>query len=144
MIKYFLIFSIFLFFPNCGIIKSGSWDDDEKNWNRVFNENTPKDIKIIHSYYSCGPYFILYEGSYIFQIKASDNYLKELINDPFLRKSDITDNVNLLARFGSVNREWFPKKELSHYDVWIAKEGNSNYMVYIDKHSNLIFISDTM
>ena len=56
-----------------GCHRSGTWNDNPKNWERAFGQKPPKDLKIVHSQYWRSPHFTL-EFEYFFEFAPSDTF----------------------------------------------------------------------
>ena len=68
-----------------GCHRSGTWNDNPKNWERAFGQKPPKDLKIVHSQYWRSPHFTL-EFEYFFEFAPSDTFRKEFTAYPRLQK----------------------------------------------------------
>ena len=138
-VKYFIGLSILISsLFSCGYFMSGTWQDDNENWNRVYHYDLPDSVEIIHSFYWRSAHWTL-EQEYFFQLK----YDEEIINS-FLSKGGMKlheDNIEPLLRYFNDKPSWFAPLDNDRYDIFI-EEGLGNFKLFVDKDKNYIFWSD--
>ena len=49
MTRLLLLMIISSSLSSCGYFNSGTWEDDPETWNKVFGEEVPSEVEIIHS-----------------------------------------------------------------------------------------------
>jgi len=126
----------------CGYVMSGTWDDDPKNWGRVFQSTKPSDVRLIHSRYWRSAHWS-YEFQYFFEIAPNAALKQQLFAANKLRLV-VGDEADA-ARANRVHDapSWFAPRSLESYEVWIsADEPGRNFTLLIDKTSGHMFLTD--
>ena len=95
---------------------AGTWHDDPENWNRAFEEDLPKDLSMVHSYYWESNHFT-HEYIYFFEVKASNQWV-----DEFLKKRKVVQVSPEKARRFEIlydeTPDWFVPGSVGNYNVW--------------------------
>jgi hypothetical protein len=120
-----------------GILNSGTWQDDPKNWYRAFREEQPSQVKVVHSKYWRSNHFTL-EFMYYFEVEATPEW-----RDSFLMKKGLAlVSPSFAGSFRAYNSsddtpDWFAPDPVSLYDVW-DKDGYHG-SVWINKTNGHLF-----
>lgn len=141
MNRNFLLAVFLILLSGCG--DSGTWQDDEQNWMRAFQQEQPKDVTVVHSWY-CRTAHFTHESQYFFQLAASDK-LRQSFGNPARVLVVSTDDKNaqealLLALYQ--RPAWFAPKPVSAYEILQGKPPNENYFILIERETGSIFITD--
>lgn len=138
----FLLFCVLLVFVSgCG--QSGTWKDDAANWKRAFEQEQPKEIKVIHSWH-CRTQHFTHESQYFFEI-APDEKLHKSFSDPgrvVEVTSDNKDDQDALQLALYEKPSWFAPKTSESYTIYQGKRPLENYFFFLDRDSGAIFITD--
>lgn len=126
-----------LFLAGCH--ESGKWQDDSKNYQRIFGEPKPKDLTVVHSQFWRSPHWS-YEFEYFVQVKRNDDFRRRLFEHNKLQRPN---DGNRLTDFFQEKPAWFIPKPLEQYEIWIySDETGSNFRIFIDRDTGDIFLSD--
>jgi len=137
---------------SCG----GTWEDDPKNWRRIFGEKQPLDVEIVHSRYWLSPHWT-HEFSFHLHLKANERYEKELKERYNMvrgtrpgprRWADGPEVVwngedNDWGRCSGTT-DWFTPKPVENYDVWV-EPGDPTWhhlTLYVDRDTHELFLCD--
>jgi hypothetical protein len=138
-----LFLAVLVLASGCG--ESGVWKDDPKNWERAFEQEPPKNIKIVHSYYCRTPHFT-HESEYFFEIAASDEIRKaysEAAGAGVFRVTSDNSESHSAMGLALMNRPaWFAPKPAEDYEIYQGKPPQENYFLFIDKSGGDIFMTD--
>jgi hypothetical protein len=128
-----------------GCHESGTWQDDPKNFERVFRSSQPKDVVVVHSKFWRSPHWS-YEFEYFIQIGPNDEFKKRLFDHNKFKELRITNNESYSVTYFFQERpNWFLPKTINNYDVWsYADEPNSRFRLFIDKISREMFLIDKL
>jgi hypothetical protein len=126
-----------------GCHESGTWQDDPKNFDRVFRTSQPKDVVVVHSRFWRSPHWT-YEFEYFIQIQPNDKFTKSLFDHNKFKGVRLTNSgTDSITHFVQDRPAWFLPKPISNYEVWAyADEPNSRCRLFIDKISKELFLSD--
>jgi hypothetical protein len=126
----------------CGYFKSGTWEDDPKNWKRAFRSVKPPDVVVTHSLYWRSPHWT-YEFQYFFEIEPNTELREQLFRENQLRRLEGAQAQQAKENsFGEIPA-WFAPKPSSAYDIWVfGDEPGRNFKVLIDKETGTLFLSD--
>jgi hypothetical protein len=137
-----LVAIVLLFGSSCGYLQGGTWEDDDRNWSRAFGSEKPAAYVVLHSRYSRSAHWT-YEFRYLFQIKASASFKKELFDRNKLKQLPAGSVAAAIRNPFGDSPSWFCPKAASSYDAWAHQDSpESNFRVLIDKESGDIFLSD--
>ena len=126
-----------LFLKSCG----GKWDEENANWSRSFNGQTPPpDVRIVHSRYYRSPHFT-YEAYYYFQITTSDQFLDSWVKHQKLNLITPTSlNLGLLYD----KPAWFLPRPIENYEMWKPSDSEYSYFrIFRDRMSKDVFVTDS-
>lgn len=116
--------------------RSGTWNDDPKNWQRTFGEQTPTNITVIHSLYWRSPHWTM-EYAYFFEVRGAVR--SELLSDTNLVRLGTNAEMN----FYSPEPTWFAPKPIRQYEVYgYTNNPPSNVRLLIDKTDQTTFFTD--
>ena len=134
---YFLFIIVSFLIISCGYIKSGTWENDDKNWNRVYSYELPDSIELIHSWYQRSPHWTL-EETFYFETKFN-----EVIKENFIESLIRIDSTKYNRIEFLENRpDWFVSKDLTNYEIWVAEDEYDNFIFFIDKSNKHLFWTD--
>ena len=122
----------------CGYAKSGTWDDDAGNWERVFGEEKPDSVVLVHSRYWRGPHFTM-EFAYFLEIEKNTDLQARLFKNNKLRR--LEGDAASSSHFGE-KPAWFLPKSTEDYDVWTYEDPPRTFRLFIDRETGEIFMSD--
>ena len=140
-------FALLLLLSACvGCHPSGTWTDDQKNWERAFGEEQPQDIKVVHSSYYRSPHFTL-EFVHFFQIEPSEAFKKRFNAAGKLKLFTPTNSneESQILFFFHDKPSWFIPKPLDRYEIWKGDSSDhlyENLRLFIDRDTGVMFISD--
>ena len=125
----------------CGYIRSGTWEDDPRNWGRAFDSKKPA-VAVVHSRYWRSAHWS-YEFEYFFQIKGDPEFKREFFARNKLEQlpaSSVADTIR--DSFGHPPL-WFCPKDPDHYDAWAYRDPPAgNFKVIIDRDTGDLFLTD--
>src|SRR5690348_13155130 len=96
---------------------SGTWEDDEDNWERIYNQEKPDHVKVVHSWYWRSPHWT-YEFEFYLETEPNKQILEAYMSagDLFQVKDPIQAPEYEL--YPSEKPKWFVPKSLDKYEVW--------------------------
>jgi hypothetical protein len=125
-----------------GCHEAGTWQDDAKNFQRIFRVSQPKDVTVVHSRFWRSPHWS-YEFEYFVQIQRNENFKKRLFEHNKLKEPETEDERKRITDCFQEKPAWFIPKPLDQYEVWIySDEPGSHFRVFIDRDTGDIFVSD--
>jgi len=134
-LKLILACCTFLCF-SCGYFSSGTWEDEDKNWERAYNQKLPKTINLVHSWYWRSPHWSL-EQAFFFEIEFNED-----VKNQFLKYSDIvsidSSGYSKLMIFNG-KPAWFIPKSFQHYNIWKSNIEFDKFILFIDKKTKHIY-----
>ncbi len=135
----FPIILIVLFGNSCGYFYSGTWEDEDKNWERAYNQELPERVKLIHSWYWRSPHWSLEQALY-FEIEYNEEIKQNFLKSGNIEKVDSKDYHRI--SFFKDKPQWFVPKSFKFYDIWMGTKLYDNFILFIDKQDSLIFWTD--
>nr|BAJ07084.1 hypothetical protein [uncultured bacterium] len=130
-----LIVPVLVLATACGYFKSGTWEDDPKNFRRAWGVPPPEGMNVIHSWYRRSAHFTREEVYYF-----------ELVGDPAF--AEAFAEVNNMATadpatleghgFCFDRPEWFAPEHPDRYHVWVGPRRSS--LVLREEESDRIFV----
>lgn len=117
--------------------RSGTWEDDPKNFERAWGVEPPKEVAVVHSWYWRSAHFTR-EEIYFFQLRGDTDYA-----EAFARENDLqpTDAGALgVDAFLKPKPSWFAPKEPRAYEAWHANSGSAGAVILLDRLTGDIFI----
>ncbi|MEQ1851047.1 MAG: hypothetical protein ABMA01_05575 [Chthoniobacteraceae bacterium] len=141
MIRVLILAGLLPLVSGCG--RSGTWTDDKNNWTRAFQQEQPKDITVVHSWY-CRTAHFTHESQYFFQLAPNDT-LRKSVSDPARVFDVLPDDTNAqealqLALYQKPS--WFASKAATAYQIFRGKPPQDNYFVLVERDSGSIFITE--
>src|SRR5690348_10176314 len=96
----------------CSCHRSGTWNDDPKNWERAFSEHTPTNIGVVHSMYWRSAHWT-YEYAYYFEVTGA-------VRRVLLSDTNLVQLASTNASFEHFGEKpaWFAPKPFEAYEVW--------------------------
>jgi len=124
----------------CGYFTAGSWEDDPKTWHRIFGENPPEDVRLVHSFYERFPGFAM-KYTVFREIDAPASR-----RDWLVQRLELKPLVNRPAASEIVDAEveaptWFLPGGVDRYDVWLDSLEH-HLRLFVDRDSGRMFLSD--
>jgi len=102
-----VMFAFAVFGASCGYLKSGTWEDDPRNWGRAFDSEKPIYVEVVHSKYWRSPH-CTYEFQYFFEISdKSGEFKKELFSRNALLKLPPSEAAEARDRCFGEPPPWF-------------------------------------
>jgi hypothetical protein len=124
-----------------GCHRSGTWQDDKNNWKRAFEQEQPKDITVIHSWYCRTPHFT-HESQYFFELAANEA-LRKSVSSEVSELAPDDANAQQALRFALYNKpSWFAPKAPTAYQVFQGKPPHRTYFAFVERDTGAIFITD--
>ena len=129
-----------------GCHRSGTWENDPKNWKRIFGQDPPKEVKVLHSWYWRSPHFT-FEFEYFLEFIPDAEFRKNAEKGEGLlhfAPDQPTDKgeEELLQRFFHAKPSWFLPKPLKSYDIRQGKPPRENFRIFIDRETGVAFMTD--
>ena len=129
MIKKAFILALVLLLTIC--CNSGTYDNDPKSWEKVFGEDSPKEIEVIQSRFWKSAHWS-YEFEFYCEMNATKDFLTYYFIDHFKLKSQKEKVV-----FYSDNKpNWFINN-IENYEVW---EKEHSITLYLNKESSKAYL----
>jgi len=136
----FICLNLIAMVSSCGYLLSGTWENDDKNWSRAYNQTLPDSIKLVNSWYWRSPHWTLEQALY-FEIDYNQGVFETFLSDPTVVNLDYKDTVNI--NFFNDKPEWFLPKPFGEYDIWKGNKGSfDNFILFFDKQSRHLFWTD--
>jgi hypothetical protein len=130
----YLVFCVVVLLGSCH--RSGTWNDDPKNWQRAFGERTPTNITVIHSQYWRSPHWTM-EYAYFFEMRGAVR--SDFLADTNLVRLGTNSDMNVFTP----KPTWFAPKSVDQYKVYgYTNSPPSNVRILIDKTDETTFITD--
>ena len=141
MIRVFALTALLPLLSGCG--QSRTWQDDKQNWKRAFQQEQPKDVTVVHSWYCLTPHFT-HESQYFFELAANASLRKSYCDPTHVLDVPPDDkNAQEALQLALYQRpSWFAPKALTAYQVFQGKPPNENYFLLVERDSGSIFITD--
>src|SRR6188474_2536232 len=116
-----------------GCHESGTWNDDARNWMRIFRIAKPADITVVHSRFWRSPHFT-YEYEYYIHVQKHADLQKRLLTmNPMKQLTQEGQLQNAIA-WSKRRPTWFVPKSTEQYEVWIYSNApNSHFRLLIDR-----------
>jgi hypothetical protein len=126
-----------------GIFWSGTWEDDKKNWKRAFQQEQPKGIAVIHSWYCRTPHFT-FESQYFFELRLSDAMRAAFTDPGHVLEVSPNDYTSLRELELALDQKpsWFAPKATEDYEIFQGKEPDDSYFLLLDRAGERVFITD--
>ncbi len=132
-----LISILFISLSSCNYFDSGVSIDDPKSWDKLFYEEVPSEVNIIHSYLWKSSHFT-YEIVTYFEIEASKEFIDGYIIKKFdLRELGPSENTKVTFFDNDMRPEWFVPKSIDNYVIWEAEK--FEFKLLMDKGSKQFF-----
>jgi hypothetical protein len=135
-----LLAATLLLATGCGYFQAGSWEDDPKNWHRIFAEDKPAEVTLIHSFYERLPGWKMRYEFYL-EFEAPEETRKRLVERLKLSPLSVTaGSAGIIARRPD-SPAWFLPGELADYTIWIDSV-EQQLRLCVDSNSGVIYLSD--
>jgi hypothetical protein len=128
---------------SCGYLKSGTWENDPRNWVRAFDSDKPSYVEVVHSKYWRSPHFT-YEFQYFFEVSdGSGQFKEELFSRNSLIKLSPSEAAEARDRCFGEPPAWFVPRQADEYDVWVYRVvPRGNFRVFVEKNTGSVFLTD--
>lgn len=128
---------------SCGYLKSGTWEDDPRNWGRAFDSEKPTYVEVVHSKYWRSPHFT-YEFEYFFEISdRRGEFKKELFSRNSLVKLPPSEAAEARDHCFGEPPPWFVPRAAAEYDVWVYCDlPRGNFRVFVETKTGSVFLAD--
>lgn len=124
----------------CGS-RSGTWEDDPRNWARAFDAAQPKAVTVVHSKYWRSPHWSL-EFRYFFQLKAEAEFRREYLDRNELVQLPASGVAASIGDRRDVPA-WFCPKAPEAYDGWARRDpADGRFRALIDRESGDLYLTD--
>ena len=103
----------------CGYFRSGTWEDDRKNYRRAFGASPPDSVEVVRSWYWRSPHFTR-EEAYYFAFVGNAG-----LAEAFAAANGMTEigSEGLGAsEFCFERPQWFAPGDFDSYSVWADPE----------------------
>ena len=136
-----LCLALLPFFSACH--ESGTWQNDAKNWKRVFGTDQPKDIKILNSWYWRSPHFT-YEFEYFFALAPNEAFRKQALEPGKLLDFTPTtkEEKDQVQQFFHDKPSWFLPNPIESYEIWQGKPPQEHFRLFIDRQNGELYFTD--
>jgi hypothetical protein len=138
------LFAIIFCVSACGSV---TWEDDADNWKRIYNQQKPEYVKIIHSRYTRLA-LLGNEFGYFFETSYNPR-----IVELFLSHGDLVQvkNPARMERYKlcpDLRPKWFVPESLDKYEVWTGSWKKKNkhkgyFKLFINKETNRLYWCDS-
>jgi hypothetical protein len=131
-----------VFLVACGYIRSGTWEDEPRNWTRAFDSEKPATVTVLHSRYWRSPHWS-YEFQYFFQLRGDPEFKREFFNRNNLEQLPASSVSEAMHDPFQHAPAWFCPKAPEHYDAWVYRDPPAgNFKVLIDRETGDLFLTD--
>jgi hypothetical protein len=131
-----IFFTVLLLLTACS---SGTWEDDSKNWERIYNQDKPDNVNVIHSWYWRSSHWS-YEYEFYIETDSNKQILESFISKADLVQIEDPTKVPTYELFPDDKPKWFVPKPLDKYEVWT---GNGFFKLFIDKETGHLYWCDS-
>lgn len=121
------------------ISKEGTWEDDPKNWQRVFGQGHSDRLKEIHSYYWRSAHWTL-EYEYFFELALNKADSEDWIGN--IKEIKGKECLSMMDGSFIKKPKWFLSDKKSSYRCFVAPKGRGN--IFFHKKSGHFFMTDSM
>jgi hypothetical protein len=120
--------------------RSGTWDDDPKNFQRAWDQPAPGDLQIRHSWYWRSAHFTR-EEAYYFQFARHDALMRGFIAENRLHPVRDPAAVDMSDYSCFTRPPWFAPKPMTAYNAWVTPPNASPALILEDRATGDFFIS---
>ncbi|MBS1508342.1 MAG: hypothetical protein JSS79_17005 [Bacteroidetes bacterium] len=126
---------------------TSTWEDDDSNWQRIYNQQKPEYVKIIHSRYTRlkllnTEFWYFFETTYnskILNLMLSNGDLVQVKNPSAIERSKLCPALCPI---------WFAPEPLANYEVWTGSWKKTSkhkgyFKLFIDKEKKYLFWCDS-
>jgi len=125
-----------------GCHESGTWQDDARNWKRIFRAPKPADVTVVHSWFWRSPHFT-YEYEYYVHIKRHSDLQKRLLTMNPMKQVVDDKELQKTASWPQHRPDWFAPKPVAQYQVWVySNAAPGEFRLLIDRETSDLFLSD--
>jgi len=125
---------------------SGTWEDDTKNWERIYNQEKPDHINVIHSWYWRSGHWS-YEYEFYIETDSSKQVLESFFSNGDLIQYEDPNKVPTYSLYPDDKPKWFVPKPLDKYEVWTGtwngKVFREYFKLFIDKETGHLYWCDS-
>ncbi len=136
MNRIFFLIILSATLSSCGYFNSGIWEDDPETWNKVFGEDVPNEVEIIHSQFWKSAHWS-YEFEVFFELKTSHSFFKSyFINNQHFEVKKV-NYLEMGEHYFQEKPNWFLPKTIENYIIWTNEQ--ENLKIFVDKKTYHIF-----
>jgi len=121
--------------------ESGTWENDQKNWRRIFRALKPPDVEVVHSWFWRSPHFT-YECEYYVQIRKNPKFQDHLISMNNMHELT-TEQLRWVTDWSQHRPNWFAPNALIDYRVLVYPDvARGQFTLLIDRQTGDLFLYD--
>lgn len=120
--------------------RSGTWEDDAKNFERAWGQAAPGDLRIQHSWYWRSVHFTR-EEAYYFQFGRHTELMRGFIAENKLQPVDDVTSVTVSDHSCFSRPAWFAPKPMPAYNAWVAPPNASPALILEDRATGDFFLA---
>ena len=102
-----------------GCHASGTWVDDQANWQRAFGQQLPPGVSLVRSWYWRSPHFFR-EEAYYFAISAPLAVETSLREENHMTLVPLEHRGDLASSSCFTRPDWFPAQDSEQFQVWLS------------------------
>jgi hypothetical protein len=125
---------------SCGYLQAGSWEGDPKNWHRIFGEQKPAEVTLIHSFYERLSGWKMRYRFYL-AFEAPEQERIRLVKRLKLSALSLTPAPGEIVDRDAGSPAWFLPGELTDYMVWIGSP-EQHLRLSVNSKTGVIYLSD--
>lgn len=126
---------------------NSTWEDDDGNWQRIYNQQKPEYVKIIHSRYSRLE-LLTSEFGYFFEAAYNPKVLNLLLSHGDLIPIKDPASIERSKLCPALRPSWFAPEPLIKYEVWTGSWKKTSkhkgyFKLFVDKEKKHLFWCDS-
>ncbi len=98
----------------CGYFRSGTWENDPRNFTRAWGISKPADVDMVHSWYWRSPHFTR-EEAYYFHFKWHESLFRGLIDNNQMQPAKDDREA---PDYCFPKPDWFAPGSRAQYETW--------------------------
>lgn len=129
---------LLLLVASCGYGASGTWNDEDENWERAFGAELPDGVELVHSHFWRGAHFT-HEAVYYFELAPNAEFERELTRSGEYELHFSWSDSEPVAP------SWFsPAVAVDDFEIWVPVGAEfDGSRVYIERETRRIFLHDS-
>lgn len=138
----FTLVAVFFCILMAGCHESGTWQDDARNWKRVFGVEKSADVTVLHSWFWRSPH-LTHEFEYYLQVQTNAAFQKRILTMNPMKQVTGEKELQSVTAWPERRPAWFAPKPIAQYEVWIYSNAPaSNFRLLIDRETWNLFLTD--